>query len=403
MKLLKLMEVNDAKDALNKEFKSILREIDIEIEDSLDYVLCRDIVSSENVPNFRKSTVDGYAIKSKDSAGASETIQVPFTLVGELHISTVNEIILNDEECMYIPTGGMVPSNADCVIKIEEVEKIDDMIMIGKSGYSGENIVDIGEDLKKGICVLKKGTKLDERSIGVLASLGICKVPVYDKLKAMIVSSGDEIIDVRDTVSIAKNRDVNSYYIRSILKKNNFEIVATKLIKDDLDLYYKTLTEAEADIYITSGGSSKGKYDFTYDVFEKITNGGVFCHGISIKPGKPTILATDNNKMYIGLPGHPLSAYFVLQELFINSYNSAIGYNASNIIRGKLKTNIAGNDGKRTIVLAKIEYDNGYYVTPVQFRSTSIVTLPDVDGYFVIKEGLEGFNKDAEVEVIKFG
>ncbi len=403
MKLLKLLEVKDAAYALSKKIESVIREVNVEIEDSLGYVLSRDIISEENVPNFRKSTVDGYAIKSNEAIGATESMSIPFTLVGELHISTVNEVVLDEEECMYIPTGGMVPSNADCVVKIEEAEKIDDIVMIGKSCFSGENIVDIGEDLKEGVCVLKKGTKLDERSIGVLASLGIYEVPVYDKLRVMIISSGDEIISVRDEASIAKNRDVNSYYIRNLLIRNNFEIIESKLIKDDLDIYYKTLTETEADIYITSGGSSKGKYDFTYDVFEKVTDGGVFCHGISIKPGKPTILASDNNKIYVGLPGHPLSAYFVLQELLINSFNSVIGHIPSNVIKGKLKTNIAGIDGKRTIMLAKIEYDNGYFITPIQFRSTSIVTLPDVDGYFVIKEGLEGLNKDTEIEVIKFG
>ncbi len=402
MKLLKLMDVKEAKYALKEQFEKLLKKVNIDIEKSLGYVLCKDIISEENVPNFRKSTVDGYAIKSNETIGASENMPIPFTLKGELEISSINDILLNNEECMYIPTGGMVPNNADAVVKIEQTERIDDLIMISKSCYSGENIIEVGEDLKKGTCVLKKGTKLDERSIGVLASLGIYEVPVYDRLRVMIISSGDELIDVRDKVSIAKNRDVNTYYIKNLLMKNNFEIVGSKLIRDNADLYYNTLTETEADIYVTSGGSSKGKYDFTYDVFEKITNGGVFCHGISIKPGKPTILASNNNKLYIGLPGHPLSAYFVLQELFIGSFNSVIGYNYNNTIKGKLKSNIAGIDGKRTIMLAKIEYSDGYYVVPIPFKSSSIVTLPDVDGYFIIREGLEGFNKNTEVEVIKF-
>ncbi len=408
MKLLNVTKVSEVKNKLSVQFKNLLKIEEKSVEHSLNYYLAEDVYSKCNVPDFNKSRVDGFAVLFKNCKIAYEMSPVVLNVVGRLEIGDENEVLLNDDECMYVPTGGMIPKNSDAVVMIENTNKLsEDMIAIHKSVTKNENVTLIGDDVKKGTLIIKKGTKIDERIMGILCSQGILKVKVYKKLKVFILSSGDELINYDEQkINVGQTREINSIFCANALKNDSFEIIGTKLIKDDKELYkhevLKIVNETDANIIITSGGSSKGDKDFTLQVFEEIT-GNVFCNGISIKPGKPTILASKNDMLFIGLPGHPVSSYMVLKHVILQSFYSAINYEKNNVIIGKLKYNMPNSQGREILCLTKfVKSDDEYLVEPIFYNSSNINTLGVADGYFVIKETVEGLKEGENVEVHLF-
>ncbi len=407
MKLLNVQKVDDIKEKLVNKIDNILKIIDVDTLNGVDYHLAKDIYSNCNVPAFNKSRVDGYAVLYDDCKISSESSPSIFNYVGEQNIGEENITILKSNECMYVPTGGMIPANAEAMIMIENTEKLGtDIITINKSAVKNENITFVGDDIKKNSLIFKRGTIVDERVLGNLCSLGITKVKVYDKPKVFIISSGDELVLYDELPNMGQTREVNSIYIKNTLQKFNFNVLGTMLIEDNKGVYKKTIIDIvhkyKPDIILTSGGSSKGDKDYTCQVFEEITN-NVFCEGIGIKPGKPTILAEKNNTLFIGLPGHPVSAYLVLIHVIINSFFKSVGFFKKRIIVGKLDQNIVNKNGNEMLYLAKLYLINGeYMVEPIYYNSTNIGVLSWADGYFVIDENTEGLVENSKVEVYLF-
>ncbi len=408
MKLLNVLKVEEVKEKLTTNFENLLKVKDIEVTNGLNYYLAEDIYSQCDVPEFNKSRVDGYAVLFNDCKLAYESSPVVLNSVGELNIGDENKVKLDSGECMYIPTGAMLPENTEAVVMIENVDKLgDNLITVHKSVIKNENITFKGDDIRKNTLMFKKGTKIDERIIGTLCSQGILNIKVYEKLKVFILSSGDELIEHNEKeIIIGQTREINSIFIKNALHNDNFEVVGTKLIKDNKNLYKDTILsiikDSSIDLVITSGGSSKGDKDFTIDVFEEITK-NVFCYGIAIKPGKPTILAENNNKLFIGLPGHPVSSYMVLKHIILHSFYNSISYKNNKKLIGKLKYNVPNSIGREMLCLCKLtKEDNEYIVEPIFYNSSNIGILASAHGYFTIKETREGFNAEESVEVNLF-
>lgn len=404
MRLFKVKTVNSIRKILTEKFPKILKVETVNIINSSNYFLAEDIFSSINVPLFNKSRVDGYAVFYEDCKIASEASPSLLNYVGQLNIGEENKIVLKENECMYIPTGGMLPENANAMVMIEYTETITDtMISINKSVTKNENITFVGDDIKKDSLVAKKGTLIDGRLIAVLASLGILQVKVFKKPTVFILSSGDELVSMEELICIGQTREINSMLIEDLVKKYNFTVLEKKLIKDDKQEYKKALQYAidkyKPDIIITSGGSSKGDKDYTVPVFEELSD-NVFCEGIGLKPGKPTILAEKENMLFLGLPGHPVSSYMVLRHIILESFMSTIGYNNNKFVFAKLLHNVANNQGREKIMFVKIVIkDNEFYAEPIYYSSTNIGVLSYADGYFSMSETLEGVFKGDMVEV----
>ncbi len=408
VKLLRVQKMEEIKITLEDKFKNILKTEVANVEDSLNYYIAEDVYTVENVPSFNKSRVDGYAVKFNDCKVASESSPCMLNYIGELNIGNENKILLNDNECMYIPTGGMLPLNADAMVMIEHTEKLGEShVFVNKSVKLNQYITFVGDDVKENTLLVKKGIKVDERIMAVLNSQGITKVKVFSKLKVCILSSGDELVkSFESNMSIGQTREINSVYCANALKSNNFDILSTVLIKDDKQLYTQTLetmlAEYNPDIILTSGGSSKGDKDFTVQVFEELTN-NVFCEGILLKPGKPTILANTDKTIFLGLPGHPVSSYLVLKHLVLESFHNAVGFKSKNKVYGELSENVPNSVGRENIVLCNIETENNQVqVTPVYYSSSNIGILSQVDGYFILSENLEGKDRGQKVEVNLF-
>lgn len=408
MELLKVKKIKEAEDLLYNECINKNFCIDTEVilvKDGLSRIISNDIYARIDVPSFRRSIVDGYAVKSTDLSGASENVPTFLKIVGESKMGEKCDICIDSGECVNVPTGGMIPDGADSVVMEEWVENFtSDKISVYKSVASGVNVVDIGEDNKKGDILLKKGRKLSVSDIGLLSSNGISEVEVYKTFNVSIISTGDEIVDVNKEKNDAEIYDINSYTLYAECKKNLFNIVKIYLIKDDEDKLKHALKESmeKSNVVVVSGGSSKGKKDNTAKLIDELCSSGVLVHGIAVKPGKPTIIGYDEETktVVIGLPGHPVAAVFLFKILVKDFYYRITGsFNLlkKKKIKGYMKENVMQSTGRTTFQLVNI--DDEYKVTPIFAKSGIINSMSKADGYIIIDENCEGVNIGDGVDV----
>lgn len=365
-------------------------------------IVAEAVMADSDVPAFDRSTVDGYAIRSIDSHGSSESIPSLVTLKGLITIGKeVNDIICIGE-AVYIPTGGMMPAGADCVIMIEDTEQLDERtICLNKSVAIGDNVVYKGNDIYFNQTVLERGKKLSTMDIGVLAALGVSKVNVFKKPVVSIISTGDEIIDISEDMAFGKIYDINGYVLQNLVSESGGVVIQRRIIKDDYKSLYDAVDQATAlsDIVLLSGGSSVGTRDFTYEVIKNLKESKVFVQGISIKPGKPTIIGCGKGKLVVGLPGHPVSAVLVY-KVFIDYYIRQLRgeCNKEFDFEGQLSENVHSSPGKTTYLMVEICINEGKFnIIPKYGKSGMISLLSKSRGYIVIEPHQEGLKAGESV------
>lgn len=408
MDLFNVLTVKDTSKLIDENFNYKLKSELVSLPDATGRILINDIAAKENVPDFRRSTVDGYAVYSRDVFGASESIQSILDLKGEILMGQeANGEISIPGQCYYVPTGGMLPKGSDSVIMVEYTEKLDDTtILTSKSSSPGENVIEIGEDIKKGEIVIKKGTKLRAYEIGVLASLGYYEVEVFVKPKIGIISTGDEVVHPSQDISLGQIRDINSYLLNSLAKDVGCEPIMYGLIKDEYQLLKNTLEKAihECDIVLVSGGSSVGKKDNTVKVIEDLEDGILLVHGISVKPGKPTIIGKSKGKIIFGLPGHPLACAVIFQVM-VKYYIEKITAHKEKVypIICKFKFNYHKAKGREEYLPVVIEEKNEeFFAQPVFGKSGLITSFSKAYGFIKIDRNEEGIKESQIVKVYKF-
>lgn len=363
-----------------------------------------DLSASMDLPEFNRSTVDGYAVISRDITGASESVPGFLECIYEVLMGEKTDFKLKSGQTAYVPTGGMIPEGADGMVMIEYTEKLDEKtILIHKPVAPGENMTFTGDDLKKGEVVVKKGRVLTPYDIGLLAGLGINKVNVYKKPVFSIISTGDEIIDIDKPQKTGQIRDINGYVLSVLISQIGGEVFSREIVKDDFEKLKDSLTEALAhsDIILISGGSSVGTRDYTKKVIESFENGEVFVHGISIKQGKPTIIGKIGNKLVFGLPGHPASAIIVFNR-FVHSYiQSLLNMDIKPFsIKAYLDSNIHSSPGKETYQMVQlIKKEDRYSAVPLYAKSGMMTLLARASGYILIPDDTEGLLKGELVDV----
>ena len=405
MNFFDVISVKEARERLMENFKAYQFETEeIPLLEATNRVLAEDVYSNIDVPEFNRSTVDGYAIKSKDSYGANEAIPSLFNILGEVNMGEVPEYEVKTGEAVYVPTGGMIPEGADGMVMIEYTEKLDDQtLMVYRPISVNENMVLRGEDIGKGDLALRKGKRISPETMGVLAALGIGKVKVYRKPKFYIISTGDEIIDLDEELKLGKIRDINSYTLHSLITRLGGQVVGRAIVKDDYELLRGEVEKAVkiSDIVLLSGGSSVGSRDYTHKVIDSFRGRGVFVHGISIKPGKPTIIGEGEGRLIVGLPGHPVSSIIVFKAIVEDYVNKKMGV-VDFIPKTKaiMDFNFPSSPGNETYQMVKLqEKDGKLYATPSFGKSGMITLLSNSDGYIIIKPHEEGVYKGEEREV----
>ncbi|MDD2446204.1 MAG: molybdopterin molybdotransferase MoeA [Tissierellia bacterium] len=402
MDFFNVVTIDKANEIIMNNFIDYKFEVEeINILNSPNRILAEDVISDIDVPEFNRSTVDGYSIIVEDSHGATASIPSMLRQIGEVAMGKKPENDIIRGQAIYTPTGGMLPTSASGVIMIENTELMDDQtLLIYKPISKGENIVFKGDDIKKGEVVLEKGRKIDAAAVGVLASLGISNVKVYKMPKFYIISTGDEIIDIGEELTLGKIRDINSYALYSMIEKIGCQVVGRKIVKDDYDLLRLEVENGLelADIVLLSGGSSVGTRDYTDKVIASFAGKGVLVHGLAIKPGKPTIVGEGNGKLIVGLPGHPVSSIIVFKAIVEEFIRQKLGKTEIQPqVKAITEYNFPSSPGKKTYHMVHLRQENGiYYATPNFGKSGMITLLSKSQGYIVIKEHEEGVNKGEE-------
>jgi len=316
------------------------------------------------------------------------------------------EIIDSPEKSVYVPTGGMLPSGSDAVVMIEYTEKLDeDTVLINSPSAYGDNVVEIGEDIKQGEIVVKRGTKLRPYEIGVLSSLGISKVEVYKKPRVAIISTGDEVVPATERPTLGEVRDINTSLLMALLLEDGMEPVSYGIIKDDYDLLKCTVDKAfeECDLVLISGGSSVGKKDQTLKVISSYTDGEVLVHGIAVKPGKPTIIGKHKEKIIFGLPGHPL-ACSIIYKILVKKYIHKLMFQDEKIYGTSATISINYHKAKgreEYLPVALEEIGDKLIAKPVFGKSGLISVFSKAWGYIKIDKNVEGLKEGQLVEVYR--
>ncbi|WP_434301918.1 molybdopterin molybdotransferase MoeA [Clostridium botulinum] len=408
MDLFNVVSIKEAKSLIEKNFNVKPIKEEVELLSSMDRVIYEDIVSHINVPNFRRSTVDGYAVNSKDVAGASESMPAMMNYRGEVFMGKIPEVNMDfPGDCVYVPTGGMIPEGSDSVVMVEYTERVhEDTVLINKATAYGEKVVEIGEDIAKEEIMIKKGKRLRPYEIGVLSSLGITKVPVCRKPKVAIISTGDEIVDPNKEPNLGEVRDINSYLLQASIIEDGGIPINYGIIRDDFNLLKNTVEKAieDTDIVLISGGSSVGKKDVTIHVINSLGDPGVFVHGIAIKPGKPTIIGNVKDKIVFGLPGHPLSAAIVY-KVIVKYYIDKIAGVKEKVfpIVCKFNINYHSAKGREEYLPVTLNWkENEIIASPIFSKSGLISGFSKAYGFMKIDKNLEGIKKDEKVFVYRF-
>ncbi len=400
-----MLEVKTPEEVLRlieKEFKPVGSGEDVPLAQALGRVLAEEVKAEEFVPDFDRSTVDGYALRAKDTFGCSDAVPAILDLVGEVKMGEAARIHVPRDSCAYVPTGGAIPAGCDCAVMIEYTEDYGDgTVGILKPGAPGMNLIFRGDDVFPGKTLLRAGRVLRPQDIGALAAVGKTAVRVRPRLRVGVLSTGDELVPPGQTPAPGQVRDVNSPMLAALLRSFGAEPVDFGIVTDDENLLReKTRAAADScDAVILSGGSSAGVKDAACRIIGEL--GELLLHGIAIKPGKPTILGKAGNKPLIGLPGHPVAAFFVAKLFVLPLLAHLEGRTMREYpVRAAISESLNANHGRMQINACRLEEADGCLrAVPIRSKSGLITQLAGADGYLVIDRDCEGLPQGAQVDV----
>lgn len=377
----------------------------VPIEEAAGRILAEPLISHEFVPDFDRSTVDGYVVKASDTFGCSAAIPAILPVAGEILMGSAPAGNLQPGQCMAIPTGGELPEGADAVVMVEYTQDYgDNTIGIEKSVAPGTNVIFRGDDVRPGKTVLPAGHLLLPQDIGSMAAMGITQVRVFRKPVVGILSTGDELVPVSDKPAKGQIRDVNSIMLRAIMQTAGADVISYGIIRDDEAALDDTLSQALAacDMVLISGGTSVGEKDAAAAVIS--AHGRLLFHGIAMKPGKPTIFAMAGEKPVFGLPGHPVAAFFIC-HLFVKYLLARMSGRKVRpfSIKAVLCEPVSANHGRAQYGVVRLESRDGMWAAhPVRSKSGLITTLAGAEGWFCIPRDREGAAAGEMIDVWMF-
>ncbi len=380
----------------------------IKTETGLNRVVASNVCSNEDIPAFTRSTVDGFAVNSKDTFGASDVLPAFFDVVGEIPMGKPANLHVSKGQACLIHTGGMLPSGANAVVMVENTQYSNaSEIEVYKAVPAGENVILEGEDVQKNDLVLPKGTKIRASEIGALMALGITEFEVFALPRVGILSTGDEIIPPHQKPHLGQIRDINSYSLSAIVEKFGGIPKRYPIIPDEKSELVSSLRQAHAenDLVIVTAGSSASVRDLTAESINELGSPGVLVHGINIRPGKPTILAYAIGKPIIGLPGNPVSAFVVANLILSRIIPKLRGENNSvgkQTIKGIMTINISSAAGREDWVPVRLleeEMNGKVLVEPIFYKSNLIFSLINALGLARIAPNVTGLAANSEVEI----
>ena len=393
----------EAKNIIKKNISKLEVEI-INFDKSLNYVLAENIIAKENHPSFNNSAVDGFAVFQSEVVGASKTNPVKLKIDGVIKAGDEIEIKIKNFSAVKIMTGAKIPFNCTSVVMVENCDIDGKDVKVLKAPKLNENIRLVGDEIKIGETILKKGIEITPAALALMSTLGCKKIKVYKKPKISILTTGSELVDVTKKLPNGKIRNSNKYFLQSVLKNNFFDVVfELHNIKDE----EKRITEAikksilKSDVTIITGGVSVGDYDLVRDVLKKIKVKELFW-GIAIKPGKPTFVGKINNKFVIGLPGNPVAVGVIFYEIILPFLNLLKG-KEKNIIEADaiIKKSIQKKTRRLEFLRGITEkINNKIFVTPVKGQQSHMMSgLVEADCLISFPLEKEILNENDEVKI----
>jgi len=375
-------------------------------------VLAEDLYSNVDLPHFHRAAMDGYAVKAKDTFGASQSLPAYLKLAGVVEMGKEATQLLGAGEAIRISTGGMMPPESDAVVMVEYTDETDaGLVEIHRSVSPWQNVIQIGDDIKKSELVFSRGRRLRAHDLGALTGVGVSSILVYMRPRIALISTGDEIVDADTEPLPGQVRNINQHSLAGLIEGCGGELRDWGVVRDDRDQLIRAIGEALqwSDLVLLSGGSSMGAKDIALEAILSFPDSEFIFHGISVSPGKPTIFAKACGKPIMGLPGYPVSA-LVIFDLFAAPVLRKIGGEEvtginqfAKTLRATLKTNIASQVGREDYVRVTLQHDSERWLaTPLPSKSGAIFTLVKADGMVRIDLNQDGLEQGEEVEVILF-
>ena len=391
--------------------------------DALGRVLAADVRAPHSLPEFPRSSVDGFAVRANDTFGVSEALPGYLQLVGEILMGKSPTVVITPDTCVSIHTGGMLPDGANAVMMLEHSQTVKRRgpgneeiteIEILRPVAVGENVILVGEDVKKDQIVLKAGSRIRPAEIGGSMALGISLLRVAIPPRIGIISSGDEVVPPDCSPQPGQVRDVNSHSLAALVKGSGGDPLLYGIVPDNLQAMKSVAGIAlnECDAILITAGSSASARDHTAEAIASLGEPGILVHGVNVRPGKPTILAVCGGKAVIGLPGNPVSALVIGKLFAIPIIERMLGLNVVRphpSVMAKMEMNIASQAGREDWVAVRIHSSPSqsipseeriWMAEPIFGKSNLIFSLAAADGLVRIPPNSTGVSSGEMVEVV---
>ena len=374
----------------------------VSLQDGLGRVLVDDLVAQESLPRFDRSAMDGYALNSANSAGASQFKPATFQLTDNQELGA--------KQAKQVWTGNPIPKAANAVVMLENTKKTNGKLEVWSQLAPGENVSKIGEDIKKGDVVAKAGTRLNPYHIGLAAALGYSQLKVAEKPRIAIIATGNELVEVGAKLSGNLIYDSNKVMISAMCRELGAETTDYGVAKDDVDEIADKIQTAlkTQDAVITIGGTSVGGLDLVPDAVNKLGKPGVVVHGVALRPAMPTALAVLEGKPVLVLSGNPVAAVIGFEVFGRPMVCRLLGMAETEprpVLKAVLARRVASALGRKTYVRVRVTLKEGeFYAEPVSAKgSGSISTMTQSNGFVVVPENREGVSEGEPVIVHMFG
>ncbi len=384
----------------------------VALADALNRVLAADVIAAVDAPPFDRSNVDGFALRSADTAGASDAAPKRLLLNAEvIACGHVPSIEVAPGTATAIATGGVIPRGADAVVMIEHTELIDDTppaIELRRTVGPGQFVSFAGSDIARGETLLRRGTRIGSREIGMLAACGLAQVAVVRRPKIAVLSTGDELVPPGEPLKPAGVYDSNGAIIAAAVAEAGGEPVAMGAFPDDEAALEQAVRAALAscDMVVLSGGTSKGAGDLSHRIVSRLGEPGILVHGVALKPGKPLCLGVVGDKPVVVLPGFPTSAIFTFHAFAAPVIRARAGLpaEAAQTVHARVPVRVASELGRKEFLLVSlIESPDGMLAFPTDKGSGSVTSFSQADGFLEIDALASALDAGSETQVTLIG
>ncbi|KXA99709.1 hypothetical protein AKJ42_02655 [candidate division MSBL1 archaeon SCGC-AAA261C02] len=402
---LKVVPLEDAQTKLADHWHPKRQTTIISLEEASGRILAEDVTSKINLPPFDRAAVDGYALQASDTFGVDETNSAKLSRIGEIHAGKQPEIKVGSGTCVAIATGAVMPEGADAVVMVEDASEVNGTIEIRRAVSPGENVSEKGSEIAEEESIALAGQKISPQVHGALHAAGVQEVKAFEKPKVAVISSGEELVEFGKELQLGQIYDINGPTICDSVRACGGEPTHLGIVSDDALEIKKRVRKAlsKHDIIITSGGSSAGSKDILPETINELGEPGVIVHGLAQKPGKPTLIAIIKDKPIFGLPGYPVSALMVFNQLVAPYLRELSGIPEPELgsVQASLTKKIISARGRRELVPVKlIQGEEGTLARPLRRDSGAITSLANASGYIDVPLSQE-ILEEGEIVTVK--